>query len=345
MILGLDYLLGHHYQQAMLSAHPRGLCGGIFLRTSGNALSTVEAMCRRGTFSEIVVHLAPFDRSHTYPINRLISSILVDAKAVQAIQVKYPKTFILLSPFCEHNHKATDMQPVFVKLKQAAPSCGLVNSVWKGERVSGIPTEFHLPNMKSLPKIQDGDLISFDGFGGDGSGDFSDCDIQKIIARYPNARQIRGWDFACNGKYSHDDPTPLGDRDNFPTKEYLQGKHATMSPREGTISWDSKKGLYKAFSDDHDGNNPKDNKAMCIINIRGETLAVFDSKGKKIDAMQRVRPDYNDKNSPLYGFPRYYSKYYAFQIANIAYKNTGSYLIKIGTMPLTDGRLRSTPKI
>lgn len=340
MIPGFDYLAGLMYEQAMLSAHRRGWCAAIFLRTFGDARKTLEAMCRRGTFSEIVVHLAPFDRTHTYTVQKYIAQLISDAKFCEALQKKYPNTKLLLSPFCEHNHSASTMIPVFQSLSKAAPSCLMVNSIWKGAVIPGIITEIHLQNSR-LPRKPPGEyIISFDGFGGKGEGDFTDANIQLIMETYPDARQIRGWDFRANGKYGHNDTHDVQHRIHWPNKEYLQSRLAVMKQREGSLTY-PKDALYKPCADDHGNAEPtKDNKAMVITKKNAESLNVYDSQGHKIDTLRRVRPNFNSKG-PLYGYPRYYSTKYAFQIAALARKNTGSSLIKIDKLPLTDGDLRS----
>lgn len=181
-IIGLDDLLGIKYQQAILASHPTGKAVGVFHRTVDNALPLVKAVAAARRTPLIRDHLAPFDRSHQYPIAALLPQMLADAKSLEVIQKMNPSICIVISPFCEHKHKARDMIPVFEHLRSVAPSCKFVNSVLRGgERVPGIPQEYHIENMSSIPSIQSGDAISFDGFGGKGEGDFSDCDIQSIL--------------------------------------------------------------------------------------------------------------------------------------------------------------------
>ncbi len=336
-IFGCDYLGAKHYQKAMLSTHISGWCGGIFLRTFGDARPTLEAMMKSGKFSEIVVHLAEFDSTHKYPISKTLGKVVADAKHCETLQKKYSHTRLLLSPYCESNHKASEMKPVFEKLKEAAPSCLMVNSIWKGQVVPGIITEIHLENSKPKSKPPGEYIISFDGFGGDGSGDFTDTNVNDIISRYPDARQIRLWNFRYNGKFGHKDTTPIGKRKHWPSKEYMRGHNQTLKDREGSLTWT--KGLYKSFGDDHGEKPPtKDNKALAILpGVNKNQVDVFDKNGKKIASMRRFKPDHTGNPKG----PRYYSDKYAYQIADLAEKNTGSRLIRVHNMPLTDGDLRS----
>lgn len=335
---GGDYLAGNRYSNAVLSAHKPGDVGGIFLDTFGYALSIVEKWCRSGKFSEIVVHIAPFDRSHAYPISKLRTKVIQETKKLEAISKKYPKTILMLSPFCEHNHKARDIKPLLDNMGKVAPSCLIVNSIWKGEQVPGYITEIHLPNTRLVKKPQGEYTVSFDGFGGNGEGDFPDSDIQSILDYYSDARHIRAWNFRYNGKYGHNDPTPINQRKHWPTVKDIKGTQAIMKRREGAITW-PRNALYKPFADDHGNEAPtKDRKALCILPKGGESAQVLDSNSKVIDTLVRVKPDHEMGR-------RYYSKFYAFELGDLAQANTGRRVISVKSgsvvMPLTDADLRS----
>jgi hypothetical protein len=346
--VGGDYLGGMQYEKEMLAGHPAGQVGGIFYRTFKPARGkrpedTLSAMCRSGKFSEIVVHLAPFDNSHRYPVSKLLPQVLRDAEVLQRIFAQCPGTRLMLSPFCEHNHPAAVMRLVFQDLRKAAPTALLVNSIWKGQEVPETITEVHLVDSKHLPPIPKNEYtVSADGFGGDGSGDLPDADIPKLLGRYSTARHFRWWNFRNNCKFGHKDTTPIDQRKSCPSVEYIRGHAAMMKQREGAVTWT--KGLYKPFADDH-GTGGKDNKAMAIMPPFGgatpNSVDVLDSKGKVIDTMSRFMPDHTGEPKG----PRYYSKNYAYQIGNLAAKGTGSRLIRIrsgrNVMPATDADLRS----
>lgn len=341
MIPGGDYLGAVNFEGAMMKAHPKGWCAGIFLTTFKNkkgkdAHKTVERMAKSGIFSEIVVHLAPFDYDHKYPINKHERQLIFHARWLEGIP-KAAGTKILISPFCEHAHPARVMKPLFQKLRAVAPSCPMVNSIYGGEVVEGVITEIHIPNSKQLPRKPKGEyIVAADGFGGNGEGDWPDSDTTRILNFYADARQFRWWNFRCNGKFGNKDDTPLNKRKFWPDEDYLRGHHATMRPREGSVTWPNTK-LYKPFADDH-GAGGKDNKAMCIMQGFGKGVKVFDTDGNVIDVM-------TDRNLPPHtGKPkgkRYYSGRYAYQLGDIAQKRTGSRLIRIEDSPLTDADLRS----
>lgn len=332
MKLGADYLGGKHYKKEILKTHPQNWAAGIFLRTFGNATGFIEKMCESKKFSEIVIHLAPFDRTHKYDFKNYVSQVKKDAATMEQISKRFPSTVLMLSPFCEHNHPKVKMEPLFKELKQIAPSCLMLNSIWKGEEVPGIITEIHLENSNFKKRPSGEYTVSFDGFGGDGKGDSPDCNIMDILNHYSTARHIRIWNFRYNGKYGHKDPSGISDRKYWPSEEYLRGHNAMMKNREGSITYPGN-ALYKPFADDH-GVGGKDNKALVITKKSVSSLKVFDSNGKVIDVMQRFMPDHADG-------PRYYSSKYAYQLGDLAQKNTGSRLIKIDDLPLTDADLRS----
>lgn len=335
---GQDFLgINHYYRTAVLAARPNEPVG-MFLTTFGNARPTLERMARSRKFSEIVVHLAPFDRSHRYPINSLRKQLLADARFCDALAARAGQQ-IWISPFCEHNHKAKDMRDLFRELKQVAPHCLMVNSIWKGEEVDGTITEIHIEKTAALPKVPKNQfIVSFDGCGSTGTGDMPDVDVDAIMQRYSRALHIRAWNFRYNGKFGNKDTTDLSKRKHWPNIKYIRGHRALLDPREGSITW-GRNELEKPFADDHGDAEPaKDNRLMCILpKVNKPSVRVFDSKGNQIDVMRRYRPDHSGEPRG----PRYYSSKYAFQVAEIAFKNTGSYLIRIENSALTDGRKRS----
>lgn len=337
---GVDYLGGCKFEKAMLQSHPNRWCAGIFLRTFGDAKKTIIKMCESGKFSEIVIHTEPFDRSHAYPIAPNKKRIIADFKWLQSIAVRFPGTEILGSPFCEHNHKASSMAPLFKELQRVAPSVTMVNSIWKGQVVPGVITEIHLENSKPKAKPQGAYMVSLDGFGGKGEGGMTDTDLEAIIKRYPDARQFRIWDFRMNGKFGWKDRADVKNRKHWPDSKYLNSRIKTLKWREGGITWPSTQ-LYKPCADDHGDPAPtKDNKLIVILpGSNKKEVKVFDSNGNHIDTLRSPKDDPEHNGDPK-GI-RYYSTKYAYEVANQAVKNTGSSLVRVGNSPLTDGYLRS----
>jgi hypothetical protein len=338
-LLGCDNLGGNKYPRIAIRAASYGSCTGIFLRTFGDARRTVKAWAKSGKFAEITVHLAPFDGSHNYPIAPLEVQLLADARWLEEnVARQFPNCKLILSPFCESNHERRVIAPLFKKLAAAAPSCIPCHSIYKGQEVPGTRTEVHIPNSKQLPKKPKNDYqISFDGFGGDGSGDYPDANIPAIIERYSDAKQIRGWNFRNNGKFGHADDTEISDRECWPDVPYIRCLVAMLKQRDGALTWPNT-ALYKPMSDDHGGGpESKDNKAMCIIPAVGNFVEVRSFNGKLVDRMQRFAPDHigNPKGA------RYYSKKTSKQLGDAAEKASGSRGIVIGPMPTTDADLRS----
>lgn len=353
-ILGQDYLLAWGFLPAIKQAHrliPRGGCFGVFDSTGKSGRPAATWMIQSGEFSEGVTHLEPFDYSHRYPVTpQVLKRLENSARYYEALAVKH-KTKIGLSPFCEHNHTRAVMAPIFRMLRKVAPNCFMVNSIWKGQEVPGTVTEIHLENSKPKPRPRNPEyIVAFDGFGGKGEGDFTDCDIDAILARYKDARQIRGWNFRFNGKFGHKDPTALLNRSKWPNPKYIRGHWEILKGREGAVSW-PETALLKPFSDDHGDPEPtKDNRLMCILPEKAPSVQVLDSAGNLIHTMRRMMPDHGNKPQGA----RYYSTLYAYEVGDLAQRRTNSRLITVRVevgkkngkpffknYPLTDADLRS----
>ena len=351
MIVGLDALGAVFYPKALLKAHFTGDCVGFFYRTFVNKSVPPKKLVRRlvdsGKVSELVIHLAPFDRSHAYPIAALQKQVLSDAQELNEFAGRGTK--ILLSPFCEHNHAAKVMKPLFDRLRAVAPNCEVVNSIWKGEEVPNTITEIHLERgTKPRPKNKEY-TVSFDGWGGDGKGDFPDCDIQHFLNYYKDARQIRAWNFPLNGKWGDKDDAPVDKRKHWPDVQYLRGLYQIMRGREGAASWPFN-ALLKPYADAHGKGDSKDNKLLCILPEEVGSVDVLDLRGNVIHKMMRYYP--NHTGTPKGA--RYYSSLYACQVGDLAQKSCGSRLVvirvRLGTKnkkpfykhyPATDVDLRS----
>jgi hypothetical protein len=335
MRYGPDALGGKHYQRALLRSLEPDSAVGIFLRTFGDSRKTVVALAQSGKVAELVVHLAPFDNTHRYEFAKYGPQVKADAAWLEGVAQQFPGVRFLLSAFCEHNHSRAKMAPLFAEIKTLAPSCLMLNSIWKGEECPGTITEIHLENSRLKKKPKNEYTVSFDGFGGDGSGDMPDADVSAILANYSDARHIRSWNFRFNGKFGHKDDAPVSQRKHWPDVRYLRGHAAMMKEREGAVTWPAK-ALYKPFADDH-GAGGKDNKAMAILPRKRPRVGVFDSQGHKIATMARLLPDHAGDPKGA----RYYSRLYAYQLGDLAEERTGSRQIRIGDSPLTDADLRS----
>lgn len=338
MIYGGDYLGGMHFERDMLVAHARGGVGGIMLRTFGDARKTSTKMAESGKFAEILIHLYPFDRSHNYNIARAMPGLRKDTAFCAEIAKQYGAK-ILISPFCEHLHPTREMIPVFAELKKIAPMCEFVNSGPIDQEVPGVIQDVHLSNSSFKRKPKGPYTVSFDGFGSNGEGDFSDANIPEILEHYKDARHIRCWDFRFNGKSSHLDTTPIQSRRAWPSYDYIVGKLHQMRTRQGKESWPDTQ-LWKPFADDHGGGPmSKDNRALAILPLPSEIkrVYVYDIKGLQIDTLFREKKDHTGE--PKGG--RFYSRLYAYQIGNRAQERTGSRLIRVGDSPYTDVDFRS----
>lgn len=348
MIYGADYLFGKFYKTQMNRSHPRGWAAGIFFRSpedakrKWDAKKIIVSMCKTGKYSEIVIHLAPFDKTHNYPITEETKHrILKDTQWVRDLQLKYPDTKLLPSPFCEHNHLKNEITPLLMDMLEIMVVPQVVNSIWRGSEVPGTITEIHLANSK-LPKRPKNPeyTVSFDGFGGKGEGNFTDTNIENILNNYSDARHIRWWDFNNNGKFGWEDTSSVDNRRFFPSTGYLKARHAMMKKREGSITYPNK-ALYKPCSDAHEKPTWKDGMPLVITHTYENSIQAKDIHGKKIISLTRVLPDY-DVPGPLKGAARYYSREFSNKLGDLAEKSSGSRLVQFDNLPLTDVDLRSS---
>jgi len=349
--IGGDFLGGAFYEKEAIQASVKGDVCGIMPETfsgkKGNGWLTAEAFAKSGKFSEMVVHMTPFDGSHKYPIEKLKPLLKKNALRLESLAKKY-STVILASPFCENRHDKKTMKDLFAWLSPLCPSCLLVNSSLNaGVSIPGVILEIHLESSRTLPKEPDGEyIISFDGFGGNKKypGDFPDANIPEILSKYPRRRHARYWNARLNGKFSptQDNPGAPNNRKHWPDVNYLTGHRITLTPRQGKLTWPNN-ALLKTFADDHgEGSHSKDNKLMFILPRGKDSIEVLDSKGTVIDkpSTRGLPPHTGDPKGP-----RYYSSKSMAEVANIAVKNTGSRIITVrsqkDTYPQTDVGLRS----
>jgi len=343
MRIGGDFPGAAYYQKAAVQASEPGDCFGIMPETfgvKGTGWDTVEAFGRCGKFFEGVVHITPFDGTHRYPIKQLLPLIRKNVIRMERIANKYPNTIWMISIFCEHNHPRSRMEPLYRRMKELAPSCLFVNSIWQGEEVAGMLTEIHLESPNKLPRVPRLEyLVSYDGFGGDGKCNYTDADHTEILNKYASARHIRYWGARCNGKFKPNQPKPPtpNNRTYWPDVHYLKGHRVMLTGRQGGLTWQGN-ALLKPFAEDH-GEGGKDNKLMFILPRGGDSIEVIDMAGNVIDRPTTMgllpHPD----------GPRYYSKLYAYQVGEIAVRNTASRLVLVrcgkDVYPLTDVVLRS----
>lgn len=336
--IGNDTLGAAFFIKEAIKAATVGDVFGIMPETftgkkKGDGWKAVEALGASKKFFEGVVHITPFDNSHQYPVKKLTPLIKKNVLRMEALANKYPHQIWMISFFCEHNHPRSVMEPLYKEMKPLAPSCLFINAIWRGQEVPGMITEIHLTSSKTLPpepKLEY--VVAYDGFGGDKKhpGDFPDANHEAILKKYPRRRHTRAWGARHNGKFSPLPPKPgesavppPNQRKHWPSVGYLRGHRETLTPRQGTITWEKDK-LLKTFADDH-GAGGKDNKLMVILPKGGNSVEVIDSNGKVIDKLttKGLPPHTGDPKGP-----RYYSNDYAVDVADRALKS-GSRVVRV----------------
>jgi hypothetical protein len=205
MIYGMDYLGGAKYGDVILKNHPRGWAAGFFAREFGAAFPVVKALADSGKCPLIRVQML-WDGGHKYGDK--------DIPFLREIAKRYEKlsghSQIQLSPFCEHNLNSPDKFLDIVK--EAAPSCEVVNTPWNGELSQRYKNESHTPGMDSIVE-----QFSFDGIDA-----LADPNYAKTLSRFRNLRVLFLWTPAFNCKTSLTDKTPIKLRRAFPDGRLIQ---------------------------------------------------------------------------------------------------------------------------
>lgn len=198
MIYGLDYLGGARYPDVIRRYHPKGRAAGGFARAFGDFFLVAKDLSDRSAAPVIRMQLV-WDGSHVYGDDCLRQAIR-EAKRYDKLS-GYAR--IQLSPFCEHNHKNPDR--FLDAVHEAAPSCEIINTPWKGAWSKRYKNETH-----SLAKSSAAHNFSWDG---------ADCLIGGYVA--PPSEILFLWTPACNGKRDASDTTPIAQRKAWPTRETI----------------------------------------------------------------------------------------------------------------------------
>lgn len=179
---GLDLLGMALYPNEALKAFVQGYAIGAFWSEFGSVTKLSHDLYVKGC--RIFRFQAIWDGSHGYDIKKNLPTLKAACLEIQAFKKAHPDARILISPFCEHNHTAKEMAPVFKSMTQWAPDCEQVNCIWKGQFIPNMLNEVH----GEAPKLPDGRfIVSADGT------DLTTINIPKWNARHINAEIKFGW--------------------------------------------------------------------------------------------------------------------------------------------------------
>lgn len=278
---------------AELKAIPLNIGISAFAKTFGDAFPIIKRELERGR-SHVRINLLWSD-SHSYGDSD-IPFIKSEARRYEPLCAKYPEK-VELAPFTEHNLPNPDKYLAIVM--QAAPSCGTVNSVWRGSftRNPDYTNEVHgAHSPPSIPGVEYN--YSYDGLSS------VDSDIEAMRIRHSRAKMFCVWHPRLNGKWSMSDSTPRPQRKGWPSQDLLRSL-VYLFTEKGLVSIPSN-WVVKSHADNHGPNDPKGDKLLVISPIRAAQI-VLKRAGVKVGSLT-----YYDKFDG--GGFRYYAKVMGFKL-------------------------------
>jgi hypothetical protein len=163
-------------------------------------------------------------------------------------------------------------------VKNNAPDCGVVNSVWTGAYTSDprFKNEVHGSHSKpSIPGVRY-------NYSADGTSSV-DSDIVTIREKYSDADTFCVWHPRLNGKWSMKDDTPRPQRKAWPSGDMLRSLVYLFSDK-GIVSLPSTKWIVKSHADNHGPNDPKGDKLLVISPIKAAQI-ILKRAGAKIGTL------------------------------------------------------------
>lgn len=227
MAYGLDYILGVHYKSTILKHHPQGMLLGIgagwFRDKEGKfdpyitAQDVVQKACERSLAPKIRIPII-WDDGHSFYKSDL-DIILAEAREYEQIAKNNKQIKIELAPLLEHSLANPDWY--LDRVKEVAPSCTLVNSVYRGSLSTKYINEVH--GLTPPPKGKF--IYSYDGT------HCVDTNVEFFRRRYGRAIDFYWWIAQLNQKYKASDSTPRSERVVIPSREQLESLKYLNVPR------------------------------------------------------------------------------------------------------------------
>lgn len=299
----LDVLGAAQYQSVVFNTVPKNIGLGVFAEEFGNAFPFVTQAIKKG-YEFIRVQLI-WDDAHLYG-DKDIPKLRELCPKYQELAKQYPSVKIALSPFCEHNLAAPDKYLDLVKT--LAPTCEVVNTIWKGKISTKYKNEIHGEKAKA---IKTPFSFSYDG------SDCIDDDIGTMQQEMQKCQEFYYWRPRFNLHKTEDDPQRNSPPDSVYMKQVValcQDKGETELP---------KLNIWKPVSEK--------NKPVFITSIRSPRVLL--KRNNKVVA-----------TLPLYGAYegggfRYYSKKQGYDIGKVEVHINNK---KIGNInaPFRDGLYR-----
>lgn len=216
--VGLD-VLGLQKYPDLIKHWPSGFACGVFDTEFGDVYKTVTKLLASGKCPLLRVNLL-WSSTHTYG-DKDIPAIKKRSPLYELLKQKYPDIIIEIAPFTESNLRTPDQYLEIVK--EYAPSCTPVNSIWKGNLSKYYKNEIHGSKARVLKAPYN---FSYDG------NSANNADVEKHKELHKNCDTFFFWTAAFNGKAKDDEKLPIEKRKHWPTHEHLEataflatGKH------------------------------------------------------------------------------------------------------------------------
>jgi len=301
MQYGLDCLGLARFGKDALDAFPSGYALGVFSKTFGDSMPAVRQLASR--CPAVRVQLMWSD-SHTFS-DHDIPVMKAEAQRWDQFAKEHKGMKVYLSPFCEHNLSNPDRYLQIVK--DLAPHCEPVNSVWKGSRSAKFTNEVHGSHSQPAGGNY---IFSYDG------SDISESDVDGLKAKHKNAKIWFGWTANFNGNTEADTTVkvPREQRKAWPTAKLIRSVRYVMQKSKGITklppNW-----LWKSHAEDKGAGDIRANKPCLIAPVKASSAALL-MNGRAI----ATAPYYG---AFIDGRSRYYFGDWGFEIAE-----------KTGGMPL-----------
>lgn len=255
-----------------LNAIPLDYGIGGFATTFGDFFPVAKKELQKGRRMVRVNML--WSDSHSYG-DQDIPFLKREAKRYQPLCASNPGR-VFLAPFTEHNVQNPDKYLNIVK--NSAPACGVVNSVWNGAmtRDARFKNEVHGPHSKpNVPGV--GYFYSYDGQSS------VDADVVTTLDKHSGAEMFCMWHPRLNGKWSMADSTPRPQRNAWPSGDMLRSLVYLFS-QKGVVLLPNSAWIVKSHADNHGPNDQKGDKLLVISPVRADTI-VLKRAGQKIGTL------------------------------------------------------------
>lgn len=249
------------------------------------------------------------------------------AKKWQKIALENPHCTFYLSHSCEYNEPSAQAVMDRVRIIQKyAPSCIVVNSVYKGATIPGVITERH-----GDVNVGPGQIVNTDGT------NHYDIDAQRWLDNNQDAHMIVVWGFRQNLREIPDPGQPVPkpkDRNAAPSIEYNRSLVRLLTPKLCTNTDIKKPEFYKTHAEDDQEHNPmepddpRENRPCFASKVKADKATIIASNGKVIGVLKRF-------GSTINGCHRYYAgtpggvRMYGYEIAEKALRESGSEIVSI----------------